>query len=284
MQAGTTGINANRIYSPAKQAADHAGPDFAFIRRWVPELAQVPTEFMAEPHRMPSAIQERSGCIIGQHYPPPIVDGAQSYRHATSEFARVKAKAETKAQAAAVYEQHGSRKRPQRESAASGKRPALQAGDASDADDGPKPPEADLPPLPFTTEQAASGRATCRACGGTIARNSTKACVGAWARGSRITASHHLECFVRSWRVEACASNRGKCKHSGRAFVKGSPRVGFATTAISEVAWICLESAKLLFPPLLQSCAAWECKDLKGFDELPTDELRAEVVDALHSR
>eukprot|EP00966_Prymnesium_polylepis_P166932 3858864-Prymnesium_polylepis.1 len=40
MQSGTTGINATRIYSPAKQAEDHAGPDFAFIRRWVPELSR----------------------------------------------------------------------------------------------------------------------------------------------------------------------------------------------------------------------------------------------------
>ena len=35
MQAGTTGINATRIYSPAKQAEDHAGGDYEFIRRWV---------------------------------------------------------------------------------------------------------------------------------------------------------------------------------------------------------------------------------------------------------
>ena len=33
-QAGTTGINANRIYSAAKQAHDHAGPDYVFIRTW----------------------------------------------------------------------------------------------------------------------------------------------------------------------------------------------------------------------------------------------------------
>ena len=57
MQAGTTGINANRIYSASKQAEDHAGPGYEFIRRWVPELKDVPDQYMAEPHLMPREVQ-----------------------------------------------------------------------------------------------------------------------------------------------------------------------------------------------------------------------------------
>jgi deoxyribodipyrimidine photo-lyase len=107
MQAGTTGMNANRIYSATKQvpslppscssphiaaahrdhvtsrqAEDHAGPDFVFIRRWVPELSRVPAQYMAQPHTMPPAVQRSSGCVIGADYPPPIVDRAASYSHA----------------------------------------------------------------------------------------------------------------------------------------------------------------------------------------------------------
>lgn len=112
MQAGTTGINANRIYSATKQAQDNAGPDYEFIRRWVPELKDVPTKYVPEPHKMPAAVQRACSCIIGEHYPPPIVDHNETYRHARSEFARLRGRAETKSQASAVFEKHGSRKKP----------------------------------------------------------------------------------------------------------------------------------------------------------------------------
>jgi deoxyribodipyrimidine photo-lyase len=64
------------------QAEDHAGPDYVFIRRWVPELSRVPARYMSEPHTMPLEVQHKSGCIIGTDYPLPIVDRAASYLHA----------------------------------------------------------------------------------------------------------------------------------------------------------------------------------------------------------
>jgi deoxyribodipyrimidine photo-lyase len=67
-----------------KQAEDHAGPDYSFIRRWVPELSRVPTCYVSEPHKMPLEVQQKSGCIIGVDYPAPIVDHAASYLHARS--------------------------------------------------------------------------------------------------------------------------------------------------------------------------------------------------------
>ena len=65
MQSGTTGINAVRIYSPIKQVKDH-DPQGVFIRRYVPELAAVPDEYLAEPHKMPLTTQRQSGCIMGK--------------------------------------------------------------------------------------------------------------------------------------------------------------------------------------------------------------------------
>ena len=52
MQAGVTGINTVRIYNPVKQAEDH-DPDGAFIRKWVPELAEVPVPYVFAPWTMP---------------------------------------------------------------------------------------------------------------------------------------------------------------------------------------------------------------------------------------
>ncbi|MEX1368165.1 MAG: FAD-binding domain-containing protein, partial [Nannocystaceae bacterium] len=73
MQSGTSGINALRIYDPAKQVVDH-DPQGRFIRRWLPELAGVPNEHLPAPERMPSSVQHAAGCVIGRDYSAPVVD------------------------------------------------------------------------------------------------------------------------------------------------------------------------------------------------------------------
>jgi deoxyribodipyrimidine photo-lyase len=49
MQSGVTGINTVRIYSPEKQVLDQ-DPKGVFIRRWVPELQNIPDEYLAQPY------------------------------------------------------------------------------------------------------------------------------------------------------------------------------------------------------------------------------------------
>ena len=51
MQSGVTGINTIRIYNPTKQAIDH-DPDGVFIKKWVPELKDVPISLLFEPWKM----------------------------------------------------------------------------------------------------------------------------------------------------------------------------------------------------------------------------------------
>ncbi len=113
MQSGTTGINANRIYSPAKQAAEQ-DPDGRFIRAWVPELEGVPPEHLAAPHQMPLSVQDRTGCRIGRDYPAPVVDHLAAAREARRRLAAVRHSDEARAEAQRVYAKHGSRKRPAR--------------------------------------------------------------------------------------------------------------------------------------------------------------------------
>lgn len=111
MQSGTTGINTLRMYSPLKQSVDQ-DPGGEFIRRWVPELEAVPSVFIHEPWRMPTAAQHASGCVIGVSYPRPISDHPEAVRHAREKFSEVKRRAEHRAEARAVFVRHGSRKRP----------------------------------------------------------------------------------------------------------------------------------------------------------------------------
>lgn len=111
MQSGTTGINTLRIYSPAKQVKDH-DPTGQFIRRWVPELAEVPDKFLAEPHLMPTALQMMVGCRIGKDYPEPIVDHRIAYQLAKDRMYAIRRTDDARREAESVVRKHGSRKGP----------------------------------------------------------------------------------------------------------------------------------------------------------------------------
>jgi deoxyribodipyrimidine photo-lyase len=51
-------------------------PDGTYVRRWVPELRDVPDERLPEPWTMTDEEQAAAGCVIGDDYPAPIVDHA----------------------------------------------------------------------------------------------------------------------------------------------------------------------------------------------------------------
>jgi deoxyribodipyrimidine photo-lyase len=74
-----------RIYNPARQMATH-DPTGAYVRRHVPELADVPDEYLREPWTMPAEVQRAAGCEIGSDYPRPIVDHAQARREALERY------------------------------------------------------------------------------------------------------------------------------------------------------------------------------------------------------
>jgi deoxyribodipyrimidine photo-lyase len=74
---GTDAMQGYRIFNPTIQS-EKFDPEGEYIRRYVPELADVPTKLIHEPHLMPQEEQERAGCRIGSEYPAPIVDHRQA--------------------------------------------------------------------------------------------------------------------------------------------------------------------------------------------------------------
>ncbi|XP_072740903.1 cryptochrome-2-like [Ciconia boyciana] len=69
------------VYSPIA-FGKKTDRDGAYIRKYLPVLKDFPAEYIYEPWKAPRAVQERAGCLVGTHYPRPIVEhGAASKRN-----------------------------------------------------------------------------------------------------------------------------------------------------------------------------------------------------------
>ena len=68
----------NRYFNIMKQAADYDKKG-EYVRHWLPELRNVPKEFIHQPHLMSTDQQQLFECIIGRDYPEPMIDLEKSY-------------------------------------------------------------------------------------------------------------------------------------------------------------------------------------------------------------
>jgi deoxyribodipyrimidine photo-lyase len=73
------------VFNPVTQGRRH-DPDGGYVRRWVPELAGVPTTRIHAPWEMTAAEQAAAGCRIGSDYPAPIVDHAAARTRALTAY------------------------------------------------------------------------------------------------------------------------------------------------------------------------------------------------------
>lgn len=72
---GTDAAPYFRVFNPILQGKKF-DPQGAYVRRWAPELANVPDAYIHAPWEMPEDVQRNVGCRIGVHYPAPIIDHA----------------------------------------------------------------------------------------------------------------------------------------------------------------------------------------------------------------
>lgn len=70
---GSDAVPYFRIFNPVLQGQKF-DPLGDYVRRWVPELTNVPDKYIHKPWSMPSDLQRKIGVEIGKNYPQPIVD------------------------------------------------------------------------------------------------------------------------------------------------------------------------------------------------------------------
>lgn len=80
-----------RIFNPVKQGEkfDFEG---AYVRRWVPELARLPTSWIHKPWAAPAEVLIAAGVELGKDYPEPIVDHSVQRDRALEAYAEIKPK------------------------------------------------------------------------------------------------------------------------------------------------------------------------------------------------
>ena len=89
--SASTGCDAQpwfRLFNPVTQSK-RFDAEGHFIRRYLPQLAQVPSAHIHAPWSLTPIEQSTMGCVIGVDYPAPIVDHAIAREKTLARYKRV---------------------------------------------------------------------------------------------------------------------------------------------------------------------------------------------------
>lgn len=75
-----------RVFNPILQG-EKFDPEGAYVRRFVPEIARLPAQYIHKPWLAPPLVLEQAGIRLGINYPLPIIDHAVARTRALNAFA-----------------------------------------------------------------------------------------------------------------------------------------------------------------------------------------------------
>jgi deoxyribodipyrimidine photo-lyase len=78
-----------RIFNPVIQG-EKFDPDGDYVRRWVPELAEVPSKWIHKPWKAPASLLSEAGVELGKDYPMPVIDHEAARKRALSALASMR--------------------------------------------------------------------------------------------------------------------------------------------------------------------------------------------------
>ncbi|MBB37130.1 MAG: deoxyribodipyrimidine photolyase [Hirschia sp.] len=78
-----------RIFNPITQG-EKFDPDGDYVRRWIPEIAELDNKWLHSPWNAPQSALDRAGIVLGQTYPKPIVDHSGARERALEAYNQIK--------------------------------------------------------------------------------------------------------------------------------------------------------------------------------------------------
>jgi deoxyribodipyrimidine photo-lyase len=86
---GTDAAPYYRIFNPVLQG-EKFDPHGHYVRKFVPEIAALPNEYLHQPWAAPESVLKDCGIKLGQTYPKPLMDHATARNRALAALARIK--------------------------------------------------------------------------------------------------------------------------------------------------------------------------------------------------
>ncbi len=78
-----------RVFNPMTQG-ERFDPQGDYVRRWVPELAELPPKYIHRPWEAPSPVLEEAGVRLGTDYPEPVISHVEGRGRALAAFEKLK--------------------------------------------------------------------------------------------------------------------------------------------------------------------------------------------------
>jgi len=78
-----------RVFNPTSQG-EKFDPHGDYVRRWCPELARLPADWIHQPYAAPPEVLRAAGVALGRDYPEPVVSHVIAREVALEAFARIR--------------------------------------------------------------------------------------------------------------------------------------------------------------------------------------------------